>query len=274
MQKRLFVYDIGEGPRTLVNPVISEARGEWSYDEGCLSVPGLSFEIIRPKEIHLTGYDLDGNEVSIEADELLARLFQHELDHLDGVLLLEHLDDDQRKAAMKELRRRLDRCTVQDDGQRFVQRAFTCSEREAAPASKRGIVTVDPPTHPKRLAFLGTPEVAVTPLRALVAAGFDVALVVSRADKRRSRAGAPEPSPVKSAAIELGIRVTSRVDDVLECRRRSRGGRRVRPAREATRAGRGAHGEPPLLAAPAVAGCRARRAGDPRRRRPRPACAS
>ena len=112
VQKRLFVYDIGEGPRTLVNPIISEARGEWSYDEGCLSVPGLSFEIIRPKEIHLTGYDLDGNEVSIEADELLARLFQHELDHLDGVLLLEHLDDDQRKAAMKELRHRV----VPDDG--------------------------------------------------------------------------------------------------------------------------------------------------------------
>ena len=112
VQKRLFVYDIGEGPRTLVNPVISEARGEWSYDEGCLSVPGMSFEIIRPKEIHLTGYDLDGHEVSVEADELLARLFQHELDHLDGVLLLEHLDDDQRKAAMKELRHRV----VQDDG--------------------------------------------------------------------------------------------------------------------------------------------------------------
>jgi peptide deformylase len=116
VQKRLFVYDIGEGPRTLVNPVISEARGEWSYDEGCLSVPGLSFEIIRPKEIHLTGYDLDGNEVSIEADELLARLFQHELDHLDGVLLLEHLDDDQRKAAMKELRHRVVQDTVIGDG--------------------------------------------------------------------------------------------------------------------------------------------------------------
>jgi peptide deformylase len=116
VQKRLFVYDIGEGPRTLVNPVVSEARGEWSYDEGCLSVPGMSFEIIRPKEIHLTGYDLDGNEVSIEADELLARLFQHELDHLDGVLLLEHLDDGQRKAAMKELRHRLVRDdAVQDD---------------------------------------------------------------------------------------------------------------------------------------------------------------
>lgn len=104
VQKRLFVYDAGDGPSVLVNPVISESDGEWVYDEGCLSVPGLSWEIVRPKQIHLTGYDLDGNEVSFDADELLARLFQHELDHLDGVLLLEHLDDDQRKAAKKALR--------------------------------------------------------------------------------------------------------------------------------------------------------------------------
>ena len=104
VQKRLFVYDIGEGPQVLVNPEISESDGEWVYEEGCLSVPGLTFEIVRPKEVHLTGVDLDGNDVSIEADELLARLFQHELDHLDGVLLLERLDDDERKSALKALR--------------------------------------------------------------------------------------------------------------------------------------------------------------------------
>ncbi len=76
------------------------------YEEGCLSVPGLYFPIVRPKEIHLTGWDLDGKEVSIEADELLARLFQHELDHLEGKLLLEMLDEDARKQALKELRKR------------------------------------------------------------------------------------------------------------------------------------------------------------------------
>jgi peptide deformylase len=109
VQKRLFVYefDDDQGPRVIVNPAISDARGEWVYEEGCLSVPGLYFPIVRPKEIHLTGYDLDGREVSIEADEILARLFQHELDHLDGILLLEHLDADQRKAAMRELRQRV-----------------------------------------------------------------------------------------------------------------------------------------------------------------------
>ncbi len=108
VQKRLFVYDLndGHGARTLINPTISESRGEWEFEEGCLSVPGLYFPIIRPKEVHLTGYDLDGNEVSIEADEFEARVFQHELDHLDGRLLLELLDADQRKSAMKALRNR------------------------------------------------------------------------------------------------------------------------------------------------------------------------
>jgi peptide deformylase len=111
VQKRLFVYEIpdsDEGPKVVVNPTISESRGEWTYEEGCLSVPGLYFPIVRPKEVHLRGYDLQGNEVSIEADELLARLFQHEIDHLDGTLLLEHLDPDQRKQAMGELRRRME----------------------------------------------------------------------------------------------------------------------------------------------------------------------
>jgi peptide deformylase len=108
VQKRLFVYDLqdGEGPKVLVNPEIKESRGEWTYDEGCLSVPGMSFEIVRPKEIHLTGYDLDGNEINVEADELLARLYQHELDHLEGRLLLDYLDKDQKAEAMKLWRNR------------------------------------------------------------------------------------------------------------------------------------------------------------------------
>lgn len=67
----------------------------------------------------------------------------------------------------------------------------------------------------RRLAYLGTPAMAVPPLRALVAAGHDVALVVTRPDKRRGRGGALSPSPVKAAAIELGIPVTHEVDDVL-----------------------------------------------------------
>jgi peptide deformylase len=104
VRKRLFVYDVGEGPGVIVNPEIRESRGEYTFEEGCLSVPGLSWEIVRPKEVHLVGYDLDGNEISLEADEFEARCFQHEMDHLDGVLLLERLDDDTRKQAMRTIR--------------------------------------------------------------------------------------------------------------------------------------------------------------------------
>ena len=114
--KRLFVYDLDPEERTspsvLVNPRIVESDGEWTYEEGCLSIPGLSFEIMRPKVVHLVGLDLDGNEVSIEADELTARLFQHELDHLDGVLMTERMDADTKKRALKEIRRMRDRIEV------------------------------------------------------------------------------------------------------------------------------------------------------------------
>ena len=104
VQKRLFVWDLGDGPRTIVNPQIVESDGEWVYDEGCLSVPGLTWEILRPKQVHVIGRDLEGNEMSVEADELEARLFLHELDHLDGTLLIERLDEATRKAALRTLR--------------------------------------------------------------------------------------------------------------------------------------------------------------------------
>lgn len=104
VQKRLFVWDIGEGPEAIVNPEIVESDGEWLFEEGCLSVPGLSWEIVRPKTVHVVGRDLDGNEMSFEADELEARMFQHEMDHLDGTLLIERLDEDTRKDALKTIR--------------------------------------------------------------------------------------------------------------------------------------------------------------------------
>jgi len=78
-------------------------------------------------------------------------------------------------------------------------------------------VTIAPPPSgpPRRLAFLGSPSLAVPPLRALVEAGFDVRLVVSQPDRRRGRGSALMPSPVKEAALDLGLPVTDRVDDVL-----------------------------------------------------------
>jgi peptide deformylase len=104
VQKRMFTFDVGEGPQVLINPEIVEATGEWAYEEGCLSIPGFHFEIVRPKVVTITGVDVDGGEVVFEGDELLGRVFLHELDHLDGVLMLDRLDPDERKRALRELR--------------------------------------------------------------------------------------------------------------------------------------------------------------------------
>lgn len=117
VQRRIFVYDAGDGARTIINPRILESDGEWAYEEGCLSIPGLSWEIVRPNAVHLVGLDLDGNEISIEATEFEGRVFQHELDHLDGILLVERLDEDQRKEALRILRSRtLDLAPSDPDG--------------------------------------------------------------------------------------------------------------------------------------------------------------
>ena len=106
VEKRLFVYSkkkiFGQG--VIVNPTITESDGTWTFVEGCLSVPGYSWTIERPRRVELSGLDINGNEVNLEAEDLFARLIQHEIDHLDGVLLIDRLDPDQRKAALRDLR--------------------------------------------------------------------------------------------------------------------------------------------------------------------------
>jgi peptide deformylase len=104
VQQRFFVYDVGEGPNVLFNPEIVETSGEWTYEEGCLSLPGLAFEIVRPKVVTVQGVALDGSTVVVQGDDLLGRVFLHEIDHLDGVLMLDRLERSERKRAMRELR--------------------------------------------------------------------------------------------------------------------------------------------------------------------------
>jgi len=107
VQKRFFVFDHDDAPGVIINPVIVESRGEAEFTEGCLSIPGLHFEIIRPAEIHVKGYDLDGNELDLELDDFASRVFQHEIDHLEGILMETLLTPEQlaeSRAALRELR--------------------------------------------------------------------------------------------------------------------------------------------------------------------------
>jgi peptide deformylase len=90
VRKRIFTYDLheGDGPHVVINPEIVVAEGEILSEEGCLSVPGFHFEVVRSERVTVRGIDLDGKEVLLEGDDLLARMLQHEIDHLDGLLLL------------------------------------------------------------------------------------------------------------------------------------------------------------------------------------------
>jgi peptide deformylase len=105
VQKQIVVWDVDDEPMALINPVVVESDGEWVYSEGCLSIPELYVEILRPNRVLVRGFTIDGDEVELEADELMGRMFQHEIDHLDGVLMFDRMTADQRKEAMTEYRR-------------------------------------------------------------------------------------------------------------------------------------------------------------------------
>ena len=105
IQRQIFVWDMDDEPMVILNPTITESDGEWVYDEGCLSIPGLYVEMTRPKMVLMKGIDMNGNEISLEADELEARLFQHELDHLNGVLMFDRMQPEQRKQAIAEYKK-------------------------------------------------------------------------------------------------------------------------------------------------------------------------
>lgn len=87
--KRLAVIDIGEGLVKLVNPVIIEHSGEQQDMEGCLSVPDISGEVIRPQKVRIKAQNENGDYFEMEGTGLLARAFCHELDHLDGILFVD-----------------------------------------------------------------------------------------------------------------------------------------------------------------------------------------
>ncbi len=94
--KRVFVVDLsgvkpGENPVTLINPVMLEKSGEIIGEEGCLSIPGVYEDVLRAKKVTFKGWDLSGKEKIIPGEDLLSRVMQHELDHLNGILFIEHI---------------------------------------------------------------------------------------------------------------------------------------------------------------------------------------
>jgi len=105
--RRLLVFQAGPDsePTALVNPEVEWLSGEAVVaEEGCLSLPGVSMDVERPLHARIAGRDVDGQPVWVEASGLEARVLQHEIDHLDGVLILDRAPRDQRKGALRALR--------------------------------------------------------------------------------------------------------------------------------------------------------------------------
>lgn len=102
---QMFTYDDGEtGPSFLANPELSLLDAGLVHDEGCLSIPGPYHPTMRAGRVRISGADGFGRPTEIEAEGLLARIFQHETDHLHGMLFIDRLDDAGRRAVMAELR--------------------------------------------------------------------------------------------------------------------------------------------------------------------------
>ncbi len=106
VSRAVAVFDAqdGEGARVLINPEIVETEGEWVYEEGCLSVPGHFWSITRPEHVRVTSLDLAGEKVEYTGSGLLGRVLLHEIGHLNGELLIDHLEKSVQKAALRELR--------------------------------------------------------------------------------------------------------------------------------------------------------------------------
>ena len=91
--KRIVVIDVGDGPIVLINPEIIEQSGEQTGEEGCLSVPGKAGTVTRPKYVKARGLNEDMEEIEVEGEELLARAICHEIDHLEGKMYVELVED-------------------------------------------------------------------------------------------------------------------------------------------------------------------------------------
>jgi len=109
ISKKIAVIDLSFGEEignvmTLINPEILEKEGKCSLEEGCLSVPGIYEEVLRPENVRVRYQDINGNELEKDIDGLLSRVIQHESDHLEGVLFVDRLSAVKRNLLVKTLR--------------------------------------------------------------------------------------------------------------------------------------------------------------------------
>jgi len=100
---QIIVVDLGEGLNILINPEIIEGEGESILEEGCLSLPNIEVPVKRMEEVFIRAWNLDGEEVSLELSNFLGRVYQHEIDHLNGILIIHHISRLKRELLVKKM---------------------------------------------------------------------------------------------------------------------------------------------------------------------------
>lgn len=102
--RRVIVWANEDDQGALANPLILDKGGQAEDEEGCLSLPGLKYPVVRSQWVRVQGLNDKGDQVVIEAEDLTARIFQHEIDHVDGILFLDHLSPELQREARRRLR--------------------------------------------------------------------------------------------------------------------------------------------------------------------------
>ncbi len=191
ISSRLIVVDIGQGPHVLVNPKVTAASGAATDWEGCLSLPGLVAEVERAERVSVEALGLDGKPTWLEAEGLLARALQHEIDHLDGVVILDRA-------------RSVEKTEPEETPE--VEPAVTTAAGRGLEEGEAARGDVPEAARPLRVVFMGTPAFAVPTLEALVAAGHTIVGVVTRPDRPAGRGGRTvQVPPVKRVALAFGL---------------------------------------------------------------------
>jgi len=101
--KKVFIFDVGDGAKAIINPQIVSREGTVEEEEGCISVPGVRVKVKRAEKVKIRGQNPEGNPLEIEAEGLLARIFQHEMDHLEGKLILDRCGRGERRRAFNQM---------------------------------------------------------------------------------------------------------------------------------------------------------------------------
>ncbi len=200
----------GEGEELVfINPVLSQPKGRANAEEGCLSLPSLYATVSRPERIRVVAYDLAGNQVDTILDDYLARIIQHEVDHLHGTLFIDRIPD----LNLASLKSNLEEFEMEFRAKtkRRVDRLGQ-GDLEALGQIRTVLLLIAFQGKRMRLLAMGTGRFAVPTLEALVESTHELLALIAKPVVATDRKGRPVTSPMRRAAMALSVPIVESAD--------------------------------------------------------------